>query len=235
MERIISWATVRGLRKGDNPARWRGFLETQLPSRGKLFAPVRHLAALPYTELPSFMAELRKHEGTGARALEFAILTAARTGAVLGATWDEISFDDRLWTVSPRPGAKTDIIRRIPLPLQALQILHRLYREHNNNHVFIGTISGKSISNMTMSKALKSAGYGSFTVHGTCRSSFADWVSECTDYPAHVREAALWHSVADSVERAYRRGDALAKRREMMQAWADYLDGNVIELRARVV
>lgn len=234
IERVLSWATVRGLRKGDNPARWHGFLETQLPGRGKRFAPVRHLAALPYTDLPDFMAKLRKHSGSGAKALEFAVLTAARSGAVLGATWPEIDFVEKVWTVPPRAGAKTDVTRRVPLSPRAIEILKDLPREDDNDHIFIGAVAGRGISNMTMAKVLKVMKVP-VTCHGF-RSTFKDWVAECTDYPNHVSEAALWHTVADSVERAYRRGDVLAKRRALMDDWADYCAGksNVIELRSKV-
>lgn len=235
IERLLSWSTVKGLRSGDNPARWRGFLETQLPGRGIKFAPVRHLAALPHSDLPDFMAELRKHEGSGASALEFAILTAARSGAVIGATWPEIDLVQKVWTVAGgREGAKTDITRRVPLCQQALALLADLPRELDNPHLFIGAVSGRGISNMTMSKALKAIN-PNVTVHGM-RSCFADWVTECTDYPPHIREASLWHSSGDATERAYVRGDALQKRRELMNAWADYCDGksNVIELHPKV-
>jgi len=235
MERVLSWATVRGHRKGDNPARWRGFLETQLPGRGKKFAPVRHLAALPYTDIPNFMANLRKHEGSGARALEFAILCGARSGAVIGATWDEINFDEKVWTVPPRAGAKTDVTRRVPLSRRAIEILNCLPREDGNSFIFQGAVSGRGISNMTMAKVLKVMKVP-VTVHGF-RSTFKDWCAEMTDYPNHVSEAALWHSVSDSVERAYRRGDALAKRRSLMDDWADYCASgdNVVPMRAKVV
>jgi integrase len=226
IERVLSWATVRGLRKGDNPARWRGFLETQLPGRGKRFAPLKHLRALPYAELPAFMLELRKHNGSGARALEFAILTATRSGAIIGATWSEIDFVEKVWTVPPRAGAKTDLARRVPLSGRTLEILNDLPREEGNDFIFQGSVAGCGISGMTMMKVLKVMKV-SVTVHGF-RSTFKDWCSETTDYPGHVSEAALWHSVADSVERAYRRGDALAKRRQLMNDWASYCDGNVI-------
>jgi integrase len=226
---------MRGHRKGDNPARWRGFLETQLPGRGKRFAPVKHLAALPYADIPDFMAKLRQHSGSGARALEFAVLCAARSGAVIGATWAEIDFVEKVWTVPPRAGAKTDVTRRVPLSFRAIEILKELSREQDNDFIFQGAVAGRGISNMTMAKVLKVM-KAPATVHGF-RSTFKDWVAECTDYPNHVSEAALWHSVSDSVERAYRRGDALAKRRILMNDWADYCDGksNVIELRPAVV
>jgi integrase len=235
IERVLSWATVRGLRKGDNPARWNGFLETQLPSRGKKFAPVKHLAALPYADIPGFMARLRKHEGSGARALEFAVLCAVRSGAVIGATWLEVDFENRLWTIPPRPGAKTDVARRVPLSPTAIEILKSLPREEANNFIFIGALSGRGISNNTMAKVLKVMKVEA-TVHGF-RSTFKDWAAECTDFQGHVSEAALWHTSSDEVERAYRRGDALAKRRALMNDWADYCTSgdNVVAMRAKVV
>lgn len=239
IETVLNWATVRGYRTGDNPARWHGFLSTQLTSRGKHFAPVKHHPALPFAELPAFMSELRQRTGIAARALEFTILTAARTGAVIGATWPEIDFNEKVWTVpSDRAGTKIngDAPRRVPLTDQAIELLKALPREAGNPHVFIGNRSGAPLSNMAMLVLLERIDRDGITVHGF-RSTFKDWVSERTNYPNHVSEAALWHAVADKVEAAYRRGDLFNKRRSLMRDWAKYCEspasiGEVVPLRA---
>lgn len=204
VETVLAWATVRGLRSGDNPARWQGHLSTQLKSRSKAFAPVVHHAALPYADLPEFMADLRGREAQAARALEFLILTAARTGAVTGATWEEIDLKEKVWTVPPdRAGTKIDgdKPRRIPLTPRAIELLEALVRERGNPHVFIGPREGRGLSGAAMSTLLERMGRDKITVHGF-RSTFKDWVSERTNYPNHVSEAALWHAVADKVEAA---------------------------------
>lgn len=237
IETVLSWATVRELRSGDNPARWQGFLSTQLTGRGKL-SPVKHHAALPYADLPAFMADLRKRPAVAARALEFLILTAARTGAVIGATWDEIDLKERVWTV-PHDRAGTKIggnqPRRVPLSDRAIELLRALPREEGNRHVFIGASAGMPLSSMAMLVLMKRMGR-EITVHGF-RSTFKDWVSERTGYANHVSEAALWHIVADKVEAAYRRGDLFIKRRSLMADWAKYCSstpgkaGEVVPLR----
>lgn len=224
IEKVLNWATVREYRSGDNPARWQGFLSTQLPGRGKQFAPVRHHAALPFDELPAFMQALRQCTGVSARALEFTILAAARTGAVIGARWEEIDFRNEVWTVPPtRAGAKIDgnQPRRVPLSGDAIKILKDLPREDGNPYVFVGLRHHRGLSNMAMLEQLKRMGRSDITVHGF-RSTFKDWASERTHYPNHVSEAALWHAVADKVEAAYRRSDLFDKRRELMKDWARY-------------
>jgi integrase len=240
IETVLSWATVRGLRTGDNPARWAGFLSTQLTGRGKL-QPVKHHAALPYGDLPAFMTDLRQRPAVAARALEFTILTAARTGAVLGATWDEIDIKERIWTVPPdRAGTKIggNQPRRVPLSDRAIELLKALPREEGNPHVFLGASAGKPLSNMAMLTLIDRMRRKGLTVHGF-RSTFKDWVSERTNYPNHVSEAALWHIVADKVEAAYRRGDLFNKRRLLMADWSKYCSsparkaGEVVPLRSR--
>jgi integrase len=224
IEKVLNWATVRGYRSGDNPARWTGFLSTQLISRGKQFAPVHHHAALPFTEAPSFMLALLQRTSVAARALEFLILTAARTGAVIGALKNEIDFKNQVWTVPPdRAGTKIDgdKPRRVPLSDRALDLLKALPHEDGNPYLFIGLRHGCGLSNMAMIQLLKRMGRDDITVHGF-RSTFKDWVSERTNYPNHVSEAALWHAVADKVEAAYRRGDLFEKRRRLMQDWTRY-------------
>jgi integrase len=238
IETVLSWATVRGYRTGDNPARWKGFLAEALSGR---VTKVKRHAALPYAELPTFMEALRQRPGTSARALEFLILCTARTGAVIGATRDEVDFKAKVWTVPPsRVGAKIDgaAPRRVPLSSRAVEILEQLPREDGNPFLFIGPRKGRGLSNMAMAKQLERMGRDDITCHGF-RSSFKDWCSETTNHPNHVSEAALWHVVADAVEAAYRRGDAIEKRRRLMADWARYCassptrQGEVVELRKR--
>lgn len=224
IEKVLDWAKVRGFRTGDNPARWKGFLSTQVPARGGNFAPVRHHPALPYDQLPAIMKELSARQGVAARALEFFILTTSRPGAVIGAQWDEIDFENKVWTVpAKRAGTKIYGVkaRRIPLSDQAITLLKSLPRERGNSHVFIGLRAGGSLSNMAMLQQLKRMGRDDVTVHGF-RSTFKDWATETRNYPNHLSEAALWHAVADKVEAAYRRGDLFEKRRRMMDDWAKY-------------
>jgi integrase len=174
------------------------------------------------------MADLRGRDSISARALEFLVLTAARTGAVIGATWDEIDLNAKVWTVPPsRAGTKIDGTkpRRVPLSERAVEILKQLPREKGNRHVFIGGRAGRGLSNMALAELLKGMAYPSTTpgelatVHGM-RSTFKDWAAERTSYENVVSEAALWHVVADKVEAAYRRGDLFEKRRRLMAEWA---------------
>ena len=235
IEKVLAWATVRGLRSGDNPARWQSFLSTQLAPR---VVPVKHHAALPYDEVPRFVAALRQREGVAACALEFTILTAARTGAVIGATWDEIDLAQKVWTVPPdRAGTKIDGTkpRRVPLSPRAVELLEALPRERGNPHVFIGPRDGRGLSGAAMATVLKRMGREDITVHGM-RSCLKDWVSERTNYTNPVSEAALWDAVADKVEAAYRRGDLFAKRTRLMSEWARFCGspaagGEVVPIR----
>jgi integrase len=212
IERILSWATVRGFRQGDNPARWRGHLD-QLLARRKLRA-VKHLAALPYSDIPAFMAELRERagrEGVSARALEFAILTGTRSNEVLGAKWDEIVGN--VWTIPPeRTKARKE--HRVPLSGRALEILSKLPRK--GARVFEGHTSP-----MTLLRMLKRVGRADITPHGF-RSSLRTWAGEATSFPHEVCEQALGHTISSAVERAYQRGDLFDKRRKLMDAWAAY-------------
>jgi integrase len=219
VESILDWATVRKYRTGDNPARWLGHLEHVLPSKGKL-AKVNHHAALPYAELPDFIRRLREREGMAARALELAILTAARTGEIIGARWDEIDLDDKVWTI-PAGRMKGGREHKVPLSERAIQLLRALPTEEGNPHIFIGPRPGSGLSNMSMTVVLRRMGHGDITVHGM-RSSFRDWAAERTNYPNHVVEMALAHAVADKVEAAYRRGDLLKKRFALAEAWARF-------------
>jgi integrase len=218
IEAVLHWATARGFRTGPNPATWRGHLDKLLPKISKV-KRVQHHPALPYAELPHFMAEVRANNSISARALEFTILTACRTSEVINATWEEIDQRAKTWTVPPER-MKASKEHRIPLSDRALAILASLPREDGNPFVFIGGAAGKPLSNMAMLQLLKGMRPG-LTVHGF-RSTFRDWTAECTAYPNHVVEKALAHIVADKVEAAYRRGDLFEKRRRLMNDWARY-------------
>ncbi|HEX8570751.1 MAG TPA: integrase arm-type DNA-binding domain-containing protein [Caulobacteraceae bacterium] len=213
IERVLDAARVKGLRTGENPARWKGHLEQLLSKPVKLSRG--HHPALAYEELPAFMTELRARTGVSLRALEFTILTVAREGMTLGAAWSEIDFAARLWTV-PAARMKTGKEHRIPLGPRALELLSGM-KGLSEDWVFPGPISGRPLSNMAMDMALRRLRTG-VTVHGF-RSTFRDWAGDCTPYPREIAEAALAHSVGDRVELAYRRADALQKRRRMMDDW----------------
>jgi integrase len=220
IESILDWATVRKYRHGDNPARWSGYLEHVLPAKGKL-AKVNHHAALAYAELPTFMATLRTRTGVAARALEFTILTAARTGETIGARWPEIDLAAATWTVPPAR-MKSGQAHKVPLSERAVELLKALYREGDEDgFLFIGSRPGSGLSNMSMTAVLRRMGRGNVTTHGF-RSSFRDWAAEQTNYPNHVVEMALAHAVGGQVEAAYRRGDLLKKRRQLAEAWTRY-------------
>lgn len=227
---VLDHAKARGLRAGDNPAQWKGHLDQILPTPEKLIRG--HHAALPHTEVPAFIKSLRSVDGVGALALEFTILTAARSGEARGAVWDEIDLDAGLWTI-PGDRMKGGKEHRVPLSGRALEIIKAMKARAINGYVFPGRGDHRLISDMTLAKALKSAGGGAFTVHGF-RSTFRDWVADETTFQREVAEAALAHAVGDAVERAYRRGDALAKRRKLMDAWATYCTtikaGNVVSM-----
>jgi integrase len=217
IEAIIDWATARGYRQGENPARWRGHLESLLPKKSKV-RRVEHHAALPYPEIGPFIVELRQQDGVAARALEFAILSAARTGEVIGATWNEIDFAEQLWTV-PAERMKGGKEHRVPLSDAALAILEGMRKIREGDHIFPGSKAGRPISNMAMLMLLRRMGRSDLTAHGF-RSSLRDWAAERTNFPAEVAEMALAHTVSDKVEAAYRRGDLFQKRRQLMDAWA---------------
>jgi integrase len=219
IECVLDWATARGYRQGENPARWRGHLENLLPKKSKV-RRVEHHAALPYAEIAPFVAELRQQSGVAAWALEFAILTAARTGEVIGAKWDEIDLGERLWTV-PAERMKAGKEHRVPLSDASLAILDDLRKVQQDNFVFPGGKAGRPISNMAMLMLLRRMGRGDLTAHGF-RSSFRDWAAERTTFPAEVAEMALAHTVSDKVEAAYRRGDLVQKRRQLAEAWAKF-------------
>jgi len=217
IEAVLDAAKAQGFRQGENPARWRGHLEHLLPKRQKLARG--HFVALPYADLPVLMPRLNDIDTPAARALEFAILTAGRSGEVYGATWAEIDIGLRIWTL-PADRTKQGREHRVPLSGQAIGIVEEMKRRRESNFVFPGQRPGKPLSHVAMAKVLERLGVDA-TVHGM-RSAFRDWAGNETNFAREVAEAALGHVIGDSAERAYRRGDALEKRRALMQAWADY-------------
>ena len=220
LESVLSWAKARGYRAGAdaNPAAWRGHLDQLLPATTKL-RRVEHHPALPYIEIPAFMSELRQRGGIGARALEFTILTAARTGEALGARFYEFDLDRKLWTV-PASRMKGGREHRVPLSSKAIDVVKEMALIRLNDFVFPGMKQGRSLSDMALLMLLRDL-RPSLTVHGF-RSTFKDWAAERTNTPNFVSEAALAHVVADKVEGAYRRGDLFEKRRKLMETWADF-------------
>jgi integrase len=227
IERVLDSAKAKGHRSGENPARWRGHLDHLLPRRLKLTRG--HHAAMPYEDVRDFIAGLQNREAVSALALEFLILTAARSGEVIGATWGEIDLAERTWTV-PARRMKAGREHRVPLSERAFQILEMMRPMGLDRDgalmptapVFPGSVRGKSMSIMALAMLLRRT-QTPFTVHGF-RSSFRDWSGEESSFPREVAEAALAHTVGDQTERAYRRGDALEKRRRMMEAWARYVE-----------
>ena len=217
IEAVLDWAAVRGYREGENPARWRGHLDKLLPARAKV-RKIKHHAALPYDELPAFMAVLRGQEGIAARALEFLILTAGRTGEVIGAQPAEIK--DKAWTV-PADRMNGGKEHRVPLSAPALTIVEKMRDDHEGEFVFPGGNRDKPLSNMAMLALLERMGRSDLTAHGF-RSTFRDWAAECTSHPSEVVEMALAHTINSKVEAAYRRGDLFEKRRLLMTEWAKF-------------
>lgn len=218
VEAVLSAAKARGLRSGENPATWRGHLDALLPTISKK-RRVEHHAAMPFGDVPAFMTELRQRSNMSAWALQFTILTACRTGEVIGARWPEFDLAAGLWVV-PASRMKAHVEHRVPLSDQAMELLRAMPRMDGNPAVFWG-MRKPTISNMAMLELLRGTRPG-LTVHGF-RSAFRDWAAECTSYPAEVVEMALAHTIQNRVEAAYRRGDLLDKRRELMQAWSDYI------------
>ena len=234
IETVLDWAKSRGLREGENPARWRGHLANLLPKRSKVRAVVHH-PALSYAEVGAFVSELRTRGGIAASALEFTILTTARTGEVLGARWSEVDLEQRVWTI-PAQRMKAAREHRIPLSASAAALLERLHSVRGGDLVFPGARSGQGLSNMSMIVAMRRMGRADLTVHGF-RSTFRDWASECTRFEREVVEMALAHAVGSKVETAYRRGDLFDKRRRLMDAWAGFCskqpaESTVVPLRA---
>ena len=212
---MLDWARVRGYRDGENPARWPGHLDHILPARNKV---VKHHAAIAYPDLPAFMADLRATRGVAARALEFSILTAARTGEVIGAESGEVDLEAQLWTV-PAGRMKAGREHRVPLSDRAIEILAGLPRD--GAFVFPGARPMRPLGAMALLQVLRATHGGGASVHGF-RSSFRDWAGNETNFPRELAEHALAHVIGDKAEQAYRRGDALARRRKLMEAWSNY-------------
>jgi integrase len=218
IELIIDYATAHGMRTGDNPARWRGLLENLLPEQRRA-SSVKHLAAMPWRELPAFMHRLRAEPDNAARALELAILCASRPGEVLGARWSEIEFEAQTWSIPP-DRMKGHREHRVPLSHCAVELLANLPKV--GEHVFVGQGDARPSAHILL-RALRGMGYAKLTAHGF-RASFKTWAEETTQYSPHIIEQALAHQVGSAVERAYRRGDLLDQRRRLMQDWADFCD-----------
>jgi integrase len=252
IESVLDWAKVNGYREGENPARWSGHLDHLLPKRSKV-SKVEHHPALPYAQMPEFMAALCTRASVSARCLEFTILTMSRTGESIGATWDEIDTDEKVWTI-PGERMKGEREHRVPLSNAAVAVIEHLKSLRQNEYVFPGGREGKPLSQTAMLKLLEQMnaereranlprwtdpkqGNEDATPHGF-RSSFSDWVSEETNFPSDLAEAALAHIKGDKVEAAYRRGTMFEKRRELMDAWASYCagkadDAKVVPFRGR--
>jgi integrase len=223
IETVLDWAKVRGFRDGENPARWRGHLDHILPKKSRI-ASVEHLEALPYRSMSAFMAELRVQEGVRARALESLILTAARSGEILGAHWDEIDFDTKLWAI-PGNRMKGKREHRVPLSDRAVEILDAAPRD--GDRLFAGLGRDGMLGCL---RGLRAEG----TVHGF-RSTFRDWAAETTAYPNELLEIALAHTIGNKAEAAYRRGDQMEKRRRLMADWAAYCEQPPAKSRDNVV
>ncbi len=236
IERVLNAAKASGHRTGENPAAWRGHLENLLPKRQKLTRG--HHAAMPYVDVPGFLADLRGRQGVAALCLEFLVLTAARSGEARGARWDEIDADAKVWTIpgyDPETGRrmKAGQTHRVPLTprmLAILDIVKPLRRD--DDLVFPGMKDGAPLSDMTLAAVMKRMKRDDFTPHGF-RSAFRDWAGSATSFPRELAEEALAHMIGNKVERAYRRSDALERRRELMAAWEQFccpLAGTVIDL-----
>lgn len=219
IESVLNWATVHGYRDGPNPARWKGHLDAVLKAPNKIQKPQHH-KSIPYTEMHAFMRALRKQEGTGARALEFAILCAARSGEVRGATWKEFDLKKGLWTV-PGVRMKAGKPHNVPLSKQALKIIEGTEPTAGTDLVFPSP-RGKELSDMTLSAVMRRMKLEAVP-HGF-RSTFRTWGGEYSAYPRDLLETALAHTLESKVEAAYMHGTQIEKRRELMQDWADYVD-----------
>ena len=234
VEAVLTWAAVSGFRSGDNPARWQGNLKELLPAARKI-KKVQHHAALPWQKIGTFMAELRKREGLGARALEFAILTAARSGEVRGMKWDEVDLSAKVWTV-PEQRIKAGKAHKIPLSSEAVKLLKALPKFIDSTHVFPASRGGL-LSDMALTSVLRHMEVDA-TVHGF-RSTFKDWARNCTAYPDEVSELALAHVNSDATRSAYARDELLPQRTRMVKDWAKFCGtakkpGKVVHIRKRL-
>ncbi len=233
LESVLDWATVRGYRKGENPARWKGHLDKILPTPGKV-TKVEHHEAVAVEAVGEFIQDLRKRDGIAAKALEFLILTAVRSGEVRGALWSEIDMTGRVWTIPP-DRMKASKEHRVPLSDEAVRLLSALPRFAGNNLVFPSP-RGLVMSDMTLTAVMRRMDRKEVP-HGF-RSTFRDWAAERTNYPREVAEMALAHAIGNAVEAAYRRGDLFEKRARMMQEWAKFCDtitptGEVVPIRGK--
>lgn len=218
IERILDYAKAHGWREGDNPAQWKGHLKDLLPKRDP--TKKQNFAAMPYENIPKFFDVLDKEVGSSALALQFTIHTAVRTNETLGANWSEIDLGNAIWTI-PAARMKSKVEHVVPLSAPALAILRQAEKVKTSEYVFPGGKIGRPLSNMSMNMLLRRMGIQNATVHGF-RSSFRDWCGDHTDFPREVAEAALAHKVGNKVEQAYRRRDALLKRKELMTMWSKF-------------
>ena len=230
IERVLDYAKAKGWRTGENVAAWRGHLKNILPARQKLTRG--HHAAMDYHDVPAFLVQLRKRESMSALALEFLIYTAARSGEVFCATWAEFDTENAVWTI-PANRMKAGKEHRVPLTARVLEIVKSLKEVRQSEFVFPGAKKDKPLSNMAMEMVMQNMKQKDFTVHGF-RSAFRDWAGDATNFPREVAEQALAHRVGDATEQAYRRNDALEKRRKLMEAWAAHIGtapgGNVVQM-----
>jgi integrase len=220
IEKVLDAAKAKGFRDGENPARWRGHLDHLLPRPSKLARG--HHAAMPYEKVAAFIAKLREREAISALALELCILTAARSGEILGMRWSEVDLEKKIWTV-PAARMKAGREHRVPLASRALAILRQLEKVNTGEFVFPGQARNKPLSNMAMEMVLRRMKIEDATVHGF-RSSFRDWAGNVSNFPREVVETALAHVIGDKAEQAYRRSDALEKRRKLMESWSTYCE-----------
>ena len=233
IERVLDWATVQDYRKGDNPARWQGYLDKLLPKPSDIHK-VKHFAALPYQKINGFMDKLRQREATSALALRLIILTATRSGEVRNAVWSEFDLEKGNWTI-PAERMKAEKEHIIPLCPEAISIIKDLPHLAGNNYLFTSPKSGKALSDVVFKKLMERMGITDITTHGF-RSTFRDWAAEQTDFPREVIENALAHQLKDKAEAAYFRSNLLDKRRELMNKWGDYTklpqikDGKIVHL-----
>lgn len=234
IKQVLDYSLAHKYHEGENVARWPGHLDKMLPKPAKI-KKVKHHPALPYKDIHTFTGELREHKTMSAYALEFLILTASRTGSVINATWDEINLKEGLWQI-PAEKMKTKKPHEVPLNNRAMELINFLHDNKINNFIFAGQSKGGGLSNAAMDKLLqKTMCYPQYTVHGF-RSCFRDWIGEETDTPNHVAEMALAHTIKNSAEAAYRRGDLIEKRRVLMDKWLEYInrpigDGQVIPFK----
>jgi integrase len=238
IEAVLDWCVVRGHRlPGTNPAVWKGHLDQVLPSVRKV-APVAHHPAMDYRQVPQFIAKLSQLGGVASKALQFVILTAGRAGEVVNARWDEIDLEDGTWSI-PSERMKGNREHRVPLSTAALDLFRELPRERGNPYVFIGGRSGAALSKMAMTDVMTRLGQqGVVTIHGF-RSSFSNWAHEQTAHASHTIEISLAHRVGTETERAYRRTDMFAKRRQLMEQWSRFcmsppakIGGDIVSLRS---